>query len=129
MAVKPMTTCPCGAGEYATCCGRYHTGVTAPDAKRLMRSRYSAYGLKLEDYLLSTWHPDTRPGSIEFAEEKWLGLEVKNHAISDAEHASVEFIARYKVGGRAYRLHEISQFILENGQWLYLDGSFPNTGE
>ena len=27
----------------------------------MMRSRYSAYVLGLEDYLLRTWHSDTRP--------------------------------------------------------------------
>jgi len=91
-----------------------------------MRSRYSAYVLKNAHYLLNTWHSDTRPVAIEFAVDKWLGLEVKSHSIQDAEHASVEFIARYKVGGRAHRLHEISQFVRENGQWLYVDGNFPN---
>lgn len=92
-----------------------------------MRSRYSAYVLKLAAYLLASWHPDTRPASLDLADDnaKWLGLEVKNHIKADAEHATVEFVARYKVGGRASRLHEISRFIRKNGQWLYVDGTFP----
>ncbi len=39
--------------------------------------------------------------------------------------ATVEFVARYKVNGRAHRLHEVSRFVLEDGRWFYLDGSFP----
>lgn len=119
--------CPCGAGDYSDCCERYHAGTPAPDAESTMRSRYSAYVLKLETYLLATWHPDTRPASLDLASDgtKWLGLTVKNHVQNDPAHAIVEFIARYKIGGRAYRLHEISRFVFENGQWFYLDGEFP----
>ena len=54
MTAKP---CPCGATDYAACCGRYHGGASAPDAESLMRSRYSAYALKLEAYLLATCTP------------------------------------------------------------------------
>ena len=45
-----MTPCPCGqALPYACCCGRLHAGEPAIDAAALMRSRYSAYVLKLAD--------------------------------------------------------------------------------
>lgn len=90
-----------------------------------MRSRYSAYVLKLEPYLLATWHPDTCPASIGLAGDttRWLGLDVKRHA-ADGDHAVVEFIARYKAGGKAYRLHETSRFVREGGRWLYIDGTF-----
>lgn len=128
MAIAP---CPCGGGDYAACCGRYHLGAPAQDAESLMRSRYAAYALKLEAYLLATWHPDTRPLSTDtaFDDTKWLGLEVKNHLMTDSDHATVQFVARYKIGGRAHRLHEISRFVFEDGRWFYLDGKFPNTGE
>ena len=33
-----------------------------------MRSRYSAFVKDLRDYLLSTWHPSTRPPLIEAPE-------------------------------------------------------------
>lgn len=62
MAAQPLS-CPCGAGDYAACCGRYHNGIPAPDAGSLMRSRYSAYVLKLEPYLLASWHTSTRPAT------------------------------------------------------------------
>lgn len=127
MATK-FTPCPCGGADYAACCGRYHGGVPVPDAEALMRSRYSAYVLKLEPYLLATWHPSTRPESLDLDSDnaKWLGLEVKNHSQQDPVHATVEFVARYKIGGRAHRLHEISRFVREDGRWLYVDGEFPS---
>lgn len=90
-----------------------------------MRSRYSAYVLKLEDYLLQTWHPDTRPKSLDLPTEeqmKWLGLEVKRQEIQDENHALVEFIARYKMNGKAEKLQETSQFVRISDRWLYMDG-------
>ena len=90
-----------------------------------MRSRYTAYTMQCEDYLLATWHPSTRPIQLNFADEaptKWLGLEVKRHEQQDAEHAIVEFVARYKVNGRAHRLHEVSRFVREDGRWFYVYG-------
>ena len=90
-----------------------------------MRSRYTAYTMQREDYLLATWHSSTRPAQLGLAEEtptKWLGLEVKRHEQHDADHASVEFVARYKVNGRAHRLHEVSRFVREDGRWYYMDG-------
>ena len=128
MTAKPSpAVCPCGAANYAACCGRYHNGTAAPDAAALMRSRYSAYVLKLSAYLLATWHPSTRPAALDLASDntKWLGLEVKKHLTESENSATVEFIARYKISGRAHRLHEISRFVREDGRWLYVDGEFP----
>lgn len=125
MALSP---CPCGGTDYTGCCGRYHHGAAAPDAELLMRSRYSAYVLQLEAYLLSTWHPGTRPAALDLAgdQAKWLGLQIKRHQIESADRATVEFVARYKIDGRAHRLHEISRFVREQGNWFYLDGEFPD---
>jgi SEC-C motif-containing protein len=95
----------------------------APDAEALMRSRYCAYVRGRTDYLLDTWHPSTRPAAIEPDPPglRWLGLEVRRCAVQDASHASVEFVARSKLGGRAHRLHETSRFVREGGRWFYLD--------
>lgn len=90
-----------------------------------MRSRYTAYTLRLEPYLLTTWHPSTRPATLDLNTEpnpKWLDLQLKRHHQIDDTHAEVEFVARHKIGGRAYRLHETSRFVLEEGRWYYLDG-------
>lgn len=117
--------CPCGSGRpYAGCCGPLHQGQPATTAEALMRSRYGAYVLGLNDYLLQTWHASTRPATLEAQPPglRWLGLEVRRSRIIDADHAEVEFVARSKLGGRAHRLHETSRFVREGGQWFYVDG-------
>lgn len=120
--------CPCGNPDgYARCCGLLHDGATATSAAQLMRSRYSAYVLQREDYLLASWHPATRPTELQLAAQTpaptWLGLEIRREQTTDEDHASVEFIARYRVGGgRAQRQHELSRFVREQGRWYYLDG-------
>ena len=143
--LSTSAACPCGGASYASCCGPYIAGdALPPTAETLMRSRYTAFTLRDEPYLLATWHASTRPTDALFAEEEkvhWLGLEVKSalrlrqrKAESDDQteetnRDSVEFVARYKVNGRAHRLHEVSRFVREAGdggmRWFYLDGSFP----
>lgn len=88
-----------------------------------MRSRYSAYVLGLTEYVLATWHPSTRPLKLAASEPslRWLGLQVRQH-VPMVDRATVEFVARYKLGGRAARLHERSRFLFENGRWFYVDG-------
>lgn len=117
--------CPCGKPlSYAACCGQLHAGGTAADAEALMRSRYSAYVRGRENYLLATWHPSSRPATLDFANEpaaKWLGLEVRAHH-SRGDTASVDFVARCRIAGRAQRIHEISRFVREDGRWFYVDG-------
>ena len=126
-------SCPCGrvdvkkrAVAYADCCGRlidYLSDAPAPDAEHLMRSRYSAFVLERADYLLATWHSSTRPASLDFdAGAKWLGLEVREHKTTGADTAEVEFVGRYRLEGRAVRLHERSRFVREDGRWFYVDG-------
>jgi SEC-C motif-containing protein len=120
--------CDCGSSRpYADCCGRYHAGpfhLQAPNAEALMRSRYSAYARNLTSYLLDTWHASTRPSVLEPNPPgvRWLGLEVRRHSAQDADHATVEFVARSKLGGRAQRMHETSRFVREQGRWYYVDG-------
>ena len=88
-----------------------------------MRSRYTAFVREYVDYLLHTWHADTRPPTLTCeAGVRWLGLEVRSHRQPDSTHATVEFVARSRVAGRGQRLHETSRFVLENGRWLYVDG-------
>ncbi len=124
--------CPCGRLDarrkplaYGTCCGRWlESDVSAPDAESLMRSRYCAFVLEREAYLLSTWHASHRPSSVEFEPGvKWLGLDVRSHTRQDDSRAQVEFVARQKpANGAAVRLHERSRFVCEGGRWLYVDG-------
>ncbi len=88
-----------------------------------MRSRYTAFVLGLGDYLLASWHPDTRPATLQLdAGLSWLGLDVKAHRQLAADEALVEFVARCRQGGgRAERLHEVSRFLRRDGHWLYVE--------
>ena len=128
-----MSACPCGRLStkrqplaLVDCCGRYldhFDTAAAPDAEHLMRSRYSAFVLLRRDYLLATWHASQRPSSLDFEPgAQWLGLEVRRQRTLDAAHAEVEFVARYRVAGRAVRLHENSRFVREDSRWYYVDG-------
>jgi SEC-C motif-containing protein len=127
VAAKPDTSkCPCGSGKaFAQCCEPFLRGnALPPTAEALMRSRYTAYVLADEPYLLATWHPSTRPAKLDLSsgeQPQWIALEVKRHAVEDETHACVEFVARYRVNGRAHKLVEISHFMYEQGSWLYFD--------
>jgi SEC-C motif-containing protein len=139
---KPAA-CPCGGASFATCCGPFLAGDAIPTtAEQLMRSRYTAYTRGDETYLRATWHPSTLPaGPIIDPKEglRWLGLDVesalrlrqrKANLPEIRDRDTVEFVARYKIAGRAHRLHEVSRFVREHGdgvaRWFYLDGSFPD---
>jgi SEC-C motif domain protein len=140
-STKPAA-CPCGGPSFDTCCGPFIAGQAVPaSAEALMRSRYSAYTLRNEAYLRATWHASTRPAEPILDENErlqWLGLEVKSALRLRQRKAglpeqpdsdSVEFVARFRVNGRAQRLHEVSRFVRESEggamRWFYLDGSFP----
>ncbi len=151
MSPRPTSPCPCGGPDFERCCGPYLAGTALPPtAETLMRSRYTAFTRKDEPYLLATWHPSTRPQEPLFDEGepmRWLGLEIKSALRlrqrkaelpdapdQDPDRDIVEFVARFKTGGRAHRLHEVSRFVREvdpssgpDGvpRWFYLDGSFP----
>jgi SEC-C motif domain protein len=101
-----------------------HAGGAPPEAQSLMRSRYCAFVLCNEPYLLATWHPSTRPGSVSFnSQQKWLGLRIIDASATGTDSAEVEFVARSRVSNAAaVRHHERSRFVRENGRWLYVDG-------
>lgn len=116
--------CPCGSGQvYRQCCEPLHKGLSAAvTAEGLMRSRYSAYVLKLGDYLFSTWHASTRPLSLDIQSDEtpWIRLEILATEKGNQEDSDgvVEFAAHYQGG----QLHERSLFLKEGGKWFYLDG-------
>ena len=122
--------CPCGSGKaYAACCGRFiDQGALPETAEQLMRSRYTAFFLVNEPYLLASWHTSTRPLSLDLDQDeprKWLGLRIDRieaGGIGDAR-GMVCFVARWRVGGgKAQRLNECSRFLKEQGRWFYVDG-------
>ncbi|MGA4847893.1 YchJ family protein [Streptomyces sp. G5(2025)] len=126
-AARP-TSCPCGRPQpYEKCCGRLHQGEAAATPEELMRSRYSAFAVRDEAYLLRTWHPATRPPRVEFDPAlRWVGLDIEETTEGTAFHTTgtVTFRARYTDGGRPEVLHEHSRFERLDGAWVYVDGSF-----
>lgn len=127
----PFKTCPCGSGRsYAACCQPAHSGHTpAQTPEALMRSRYAAFFLQDADYVLATWHPDTRPADLNLQDgTRYTGLKI--HASSvEGNTGEVDFTVNLKApDGRATRFRERSRFVREGGQadgrWLYVDGDF-----
>ena len=121
---ETVTSCPCGSGKaFFDCCQPCINGTRpAPTAAALMRSRYTAYAIQNEQYLLDSWHASTRPESIDLdPAAKWIRLNIVN---SDKD--CVEFIATYRLQGKAHKLHEICRFVFEGGKWFYLDGLIKN---
>ena len=128
--------CPCGSGRrYAVCCGAIHSGTRAArTAETLMRSRYSAYVLRLEAYLLESWHPNTRPQALGLQDDKtvWLGLTIRGMRAGGPgdEYGEVSFTAHFRLNGERHCLIEDSCFVRQGGRWVYLDGSVsPDSGE
>lgn len=118
------TACPCGSGRsYADCCEPCHAGQPAATPEALMRSRYSAFALDLTDYLLETWHPETRPASLEpDPSTRWMRLEVLESG-EEGDLGRVHFRATFREGRRWAVLEEASSFVREEGRWRYRRGS------
>ncbi|MBM7051692.1 MULTISPECIES: YchJ family protein [unclassified Rothia (in: high G+C Gram-positive bacteria)] len=133
------TRCPCGTGEtYGNCCACFHStfaetgALTAPTPEALMRSRFTAFAVGATDYLLATWHPSTRPASLELDETlRWYRLDIQDArgGVFDST-GTVRFAAFYrslpavpdkqKVKGVQ---SESSRFVREGGAWFYIDGN------
>lgn len=126
-ANRQTDACPCGSAlALDECCQPIIAGDRpAASAEALMRARYTAYTQGNVDYLLSSWAPASRPAELRLNDNQhWLGLKVlaaRGGGPADTE-GTVEFVARYKVAGRGYRLHEVSRFRQSASGWRYLDG-------
>jgi SEC-C motif-containing protein len=120
--------CVCGLpAPYEDCCGRFHRGdAKAPTAERLMRSRFSAFSVGDEAYLLRTWHPSTRPPRIDLDPAlRWERLEILQVAgggFLDTE-GTVRFRAHYVERNRPGAMEELSRFVVRDGDWLYVGPS------
>ena len=124
--VDDSARCPCLSGAtYGACCGPFHRGETlAPSAERLMRSRYSAYVTGNVRYLLATWHPTTRPRTLDLdASQRWYLLDILHTSRGGMldDTGTVEFVAKYRFAGRAGEQHENSRFVRERRRWFYVD--------
>ncbi|WP_329577770.1 YchJ family metal-binding protein [Kitasatospora sp. NBC_01250] len=124
--------CPCGRpASYADCCRRLHRGeAEAATAEQLMRSRFSAFVVHDSAYLLSSWHPRTRPAEVDFDPRlHWQRLDILGSTEGGPFHqeGTVEFVAHYVEGRLDGRLHENSRFMRHEGSWVYLDGTITAT--
>lgn len=117
--------CPCCSGKmYKDCCEPFLEKMSLPStAEELMRSRYTAYTLKDEDYLLRTWAEETQPRIVEFERAiHWIGLKVLETNKLEDDSYTVRFIAKYKLNGKAFRLEENSLFNRVQSRWYYIKG-------
>jgi len=90
-----------------------------------MRSRYSAYVMGDISYVLKTWHSSTRPSAIDPATlPNWCSLEIirTEKGQVDDDEGVVEFKAKALSLNKMFELHEVSRFVKEAGQWLYVSG-------
>ena len=92
-----------------------------------MRSRFSAFARGLDSYLWASWHPQTRPDSVEVdAGLRWRRLQIVDVVAGGVgdEAGVVEFRASYlDLDGAAGLLHERSRVARDEGRWVYLDGA------
>ena len=122
--------CQCGSGlAFARCCGPALSGARLPEtAEALMRSRYTAFVRGDVAYLLASWHPRTRPATLDLTDQpNWERLEIVRCEAGTPidDEGRVEFIAHFRSKDGAGRLHESSRFVREQGRWFYVDGLQP----
>lgn len=94
-------------------------------AEELMRSRFRAFREADADWLLHTWHPSTRPDSLDLTDNPvWRGLQIVDTVDGGPDDTTgiVEFRATYREPGGVGVQHERSRFVREDGRWFYVDG-------
>ena len=127
---------------YQDCCQPYHDGllnkeadgIKAETAKRLMRTRYSAFVLVKPNYVVKTTIPaqqnllDIKAIENWAKETDWAGLEIVTHTPKlGKRHAQVEFKAYFKTNENLQAHHELSAFVKvtdknsNNARWYFLD--------
>ena len=133
---------------YQDCCQPYHDGllnkeadgIKAETAKRLMRTRYSAFVLVKPNYIVKTTIPaqqnllDIKAIENWAKETDWAGLEIVTHTPKlGKRHAQVEFKAYFKTNENLQAHHELSAFVkvtdkLNNdARWYFLDPTVAMT--
>ena len=142
-------TCPCQinpvslvgvAPLYKDCCQPYHESLAAPDAERLMRSRYSVFVLVLPEYIVQTTVPaqqsllDVTAIESWAKETDWAGLEIVQHTPKlGKRHAQVEFKAYFQTAQGLQAHHELSAFVTikdktsNDARWYFLDPTVAMT--
>lgn len=117
--------CPCTSGlTFGECCGRWIVdGLPAPTAVQLMRSRFTAFAIADDRYLLATWHASTRPDELDLDQTiRWTRLDIlRTEQGGPLERTGVvEFAAYYRHDGERGIQQEVSSFLREGGRWSYV---------
>jgi SEC-C motif-containing protein len=114
-------SCFCGeTKDFKDCCGRYISGQEkAGSALALMRSRYSAFVIEDMEYIQKTMFESLSKDGIHLL---FIKLEIINASFDQVEFKAF-YIHRQKLGV----LHELSNFKLQNGQWIYTHGQLFET--
>jgi SEC-C motif-containing protein len=124
--IDDAVRCPCGSGDiFGSCCGPILAGASAPTAERLMRSRYTAFSLHDVDNLRASWHPTTRPQTLELEPDLvWRRLLIVDRVAGGPfdRDGIVEFEAFWRQGDSRGSMRERSRFVREDSRWLYVDG-------
>jgi len=98
-----------------------------PTAQALMRSRFEAFRDGDAAWLLASWHPSTRPRSVDLSSNPtWRGLQIVDTVAGgpDDDTGVVEFRATYLLPAGGVGIHhERSRFIRESGRWYYLSAA------
>ena len=116
-------SCPCGGGMFGECCGPLLDGSSrAWTAEALMRSRYTAFVVDDTDHLWRTWHPRTRPQSVQPSGNQWMGLRILDTVDGNPGDLTgiVEFEATYRDSWRSKIQHERSLFEYRANRWMYV---------
>ncbi|MCA0253086.1 MAG: preprotein translocase [Actinobacteria bacterium] len=93
-------------------------------AEALMRSRFEAFRSADVAWLLASWHPSTRPPTLDLSDNPtWRGLQIVYTVAGGPtdDMGIVEFRATYlRPGGGVGVQQERSRFVREAGRWYYL---------
>ena len=134
--------CPCGSDRaYSHCCLAIilaEKSATSPE--QLMRSRYSAYAKKNAQYIYLTYATSSQAEQLiedieQWAEQtQWLKLVIHHSSdyqkdLANNNNAQVEFSAFYQYQGKLWQMRERSNFVVEQGNWRYLDGEVSDSNE
>lgn len=101
-----------------------------------MRSRYTAFATGNLDHIEKTYAAEKRRDMDHATSDgapsiDWIGLEIIGTSLGrEADQTGiVKFAARYRKDGKNLILHERSNFVREDGVWVYVDGEIiPTAG-
>ena len=141
MKFSPNDTCPCGSlKKYKKCCKPFHDKINFPKtALELMKSRFSAFAVCNNEYIISTTHennPDFTQDLkswnndiLNFSQNtRFEKLEILEF-IDDKIESFVTFKATLFQDKTDISFIEKSRFLKVEGIWKYVDGQFIEKGQ